>query len=235
MKRTILLATLSLGLAQAHAQYASYNHDATKMNQITIMEIGTGSLTPEFYYTLLHNNYKKSAASKNKLGFRTAAGMAAYGQVDKAEQIDSALTSRAKIEALNIADREVDIAWMAEGGKIEEKLQSFQNNINRIVPAGGQPSDRTRWTEYYNMYKTAINATRNAYMPNAQRKKEYLHIYDDLCKQNELLVSFIVSVNNRAKTSHALQATLNRTNRTGEIVNEARMRWHGTSSNSITE
>ena len=29
----------------------------------------------QLYYTLLHNKYKKSAASKNKLSFRTLAGV----------------------------------------------------------------------------------------------------------------------------------------------------------------
>lgn len=47
----------------------TYNHDSSKKNQITVMEIGSGSLSPELYYQLLHSSYKKSAASKNKLVF----------------------------------------------------------------------------------------------------------------------------------------------------------------------
>ena len=46
--------------------YVTYNHDATKMNQITVQEIGAGGLTPAFYYDALHNSYQKSAAKKNK-------------------------------------------------------------------------------------------------------------------------------------------------------------------------
>lgn len=57
------------------AQKPSYNHDAAKMNQITVMETGAGALTPIVYYRLLHNNYQKSAAIKNKLEFRTASGI----------------------------------------------------------------------------------------------------------------------------------------------------------------
>lgn len=67
------------------------------------METGAGSLTPELYYWALHNKYKKSAAAKNKLGFRTTAGINLYNQTDEAKSIDSALVSRAKIEALNVA------------------------------------------------------------------------------------------------------------------------------------
>ena len=235
--RRIVTVTLSLlGICTANAQYATYNHDATKMNQITVMETGAGSLTPELYYTLLHNNYKKSASAKNKLGYRTETGAFGYMQVEMAEKIDTALTKRAEIEALNMADRKIDIAWNTEGKKIEAKMEAFQENINRIVPAGGSPSDRKRWQEYYNLYQTAIRATKDAYLPNAQRKKQYLRIYADVSRQNDLLIRYIVSVSNRAHTAMALNAKLNRTDRTATIVREAQDRWRGsTSDNPITE
>ena len=119
----LLVATIA-----ANAQYVTYNHDSPKMNQITVEETGAGALKPELYYTLLHNKYKKTAAVKNKLTFRTAAGVASYQQVDEAEAIDSALTSRAKIEALNVADRQVDLAWLAEKDKVESQMRQFQKN-----------------------------------------------------------------------------------------------------------
>lgn len=100
----LLLGIAMTGNAQS---YVTYNHDSSKKNQITVMEIGSGSLSPELYYQLLHSSYKKSAASKNKLGFRTTAGIGAYNQVEYAEAIDSALTKRAEIEALNMADRQL--------------------------------------------------------------------------------------------------------------------------------
>ena len=58
---------LMLGVAiSGNAQSGvTYNHDSSKKNQITVMEIGSGSLSPELYYQLLHSSYKKSAASKN--------------------------------------------------------------------------------------------------------------------------------------------------------------------------
>lgn len=236
MKLIILLITVILSMHTAYAQYATYNHDASKMNQITVMEIGTGSLRPELYYTLLHNSYSKSAAVKNKLGFRSQAGASAYMQVDLAEQIDSALTNRAKIEALNVADRQIDIAWQTEGSKIEKVMQSFIDNINRIVPAGGTPTDRTRWTEYYKVYQTAIKATQQAYMPNSQRKKEYLRIYEDVAKQNDLLVRYLVSINSRTDVAQALNASFTKVNRNGEIARQAQRRWKGSSSsNQIIE
>mgnify|MGYP002469151912 CR=1 FL=1 len=64
----------------ANAQYVTYNHDSPKVNQITVEETGAGALKPEPYYTLLHNKYKKTAAAKNKLSFRTLAGVNLYNQ-----------------------------------------------------------------------------------------------------------------------------------------------------------
>ena len=96
------LAMTTIGTSAVHAQRVTYNHDTSKKNQVTVMELGSGSLTPELYYTLLHRNYKKSAAQKNKQSFRTTASIALYNQVDEAEAIDSALTARAKIEAFQL-------------------------------------------------------------------------------------------------------------------------------------
>ena len=52
------MTTALLAAATVRAQSVTYNHDAPKRNQITVMETGTGALTPEFYYTLLHRKYK---------------------------------------------------------------------------------------------------------------------------------------------------------------------------------
>ena len=166
-RTALCLCGLTLCFNALAQGYVSYNHDAAKMNQITVQEIGSGGLTPAFYYDALHNNYQKSAAKKNKQFFRTMAGVSAYQQVDVADSIKASLTQRAEIEALNIADRQIDIAWLAEGNKINSKLSDFQANIDRIVSAGGSVSDKTRWTEYYKMYKTAIKEMQDAYMPNA--------------------------------------------------------------------
>ena len=192
MNRTLLLmAVAAVATSGVKAQSVTYNHDSPKQNQITVMETGTGALSPELYYTLLHNKYKKSAASKNKLSFRTLAGVNLYNQTDEAEAIDSALVKRAEIEALNVADRQIDLAWLAEGDKINAQMERFQRNIDRILLAGGTTDDKERWTEYYHVYQCAIDATKDAYMPNAQRKKEYLRIYEDVVRQNEILVVYL--------------------------------------------
>lgn len=217
----LLLATIA-----ANAQYVTYNHDSPKMNQITVEETGAGALKPELYYTLLHNKYKKTAAVKNKLTFRTAAGVASYQQVDEAEAIDSALTSRAKIEALNVADRQVDLAWLAEKDKVESQMRQFQKNIDRITMTGGSPKENERWNDYYRVYQCAIKATRDAYMPNAQRKKEYLQIYADVSRQNDVLVKYLVQLSNRNATKNLLSATDNHSIDKRSIISNAMSRWN---------
>lgn len=227
MKRTMtLFAAAVLATHAVHAQYATYNHDSPKQNQITVMETGTGSLTPEIYYTLLHNKYKKSAAAKNKLSFRTLAGVNLYNQTDEAEAIDSALVKRAEIEALNVADRQIDLAWLAEGDKVNNQMERLLRNIDRILPAGGTADDRERWTEYYHVYQCAINATKDAYMPNAQRKKEYLRIYEDVTRQNEILVLYLAQRQNATVTDGLLKATYDRSTDKGSIVRDAVDRWN---------
>ena len=210
----------------ANAQYVTYNHDSPKMNQITVEETGAGALKPELYYKMLHNKYKKTATVKNKLTFRTAAGAASYQQVDEAEAIDSALTSRAKIEALNVADRQVDLAWLAEKDKIELQMRRFQKNIDRITMTGGSPKEKEWWDDYYHVYQCAIKATRDAYMPNAQRKKEYLQIYADVSRQNDVLVKYLVQLSNRNATKNLLSATENNSIDKRSIISNAMSRWN---------
>ena len=87
--------------------YVTYNHDAAKMNQITVQEIGAGGLTPAFYYDAFHRSYQKTAASKNKLTYRSLAGVAGWQQVEDADSVKGSLEKRAEVEALNVADRQV--------------------------------------------------------------------------------------------------------------------------------
>ena len=229
-------STLSILLSVfAHAQsYVTYTHDEAKMNQITVMEIGAGGLTPTLYYDTFHRNYQKSASAKNKMSFRTLAGISAYQQVESADSIKSSLVQRAEVEALNVADKQVDIAWLAEKDKITSKMNAFEKNINRIISAGGNYADKERWTQYYNMFQCAVKATQEGYMPNSERKKQYLAIYKDISKQNDLLIAYIVRLNNKAKTADLLAATCYIPDRRGTHATEAYNRWRENGWNATT-
>lgn len=203
MKKKKIFLSLLCGLTvhAVSAQGVSYDHDASKMNQITVQEVGTGSLTPEIYYWMFHNSYRKSAAKKNKLTYRSTAGMACYQQVDDAEKLDSALVKRAEIEALNVADRQIDLAWAAEGDKISDKLADFEQNISRIASA----NDRSYWEERRDIIKCAIRSVKSAYLSNAQRKQQYLRIYDELCEINNTLIKYLATQANYAQVRTLLQ------------------------------
>ena len=210
------------------AQSVTYSHDDAKMNQITVAEIGSGSLTPSLYYQLLHKSYQKSAAAKNKLGLRTTAGINLYNQVDDAEALDSAMTQRARIEALNVADRSggaLDVAWLAEGGKINSALENFEKNIRRIVEAGGSGNEQEYWREYHNIYLCAVKSVQDAYMPNSQRKKQYLRIHADIIQKNEMLLRYIVRLANSTKVTELLDATATIEDRRAQIAMAAMNRW----------
>ena len=225
----VMIAMASVTLQVNAQSYVTYNHDDAKMNQITVQEAGAGGLTPAFYYDVFHNSYQKSAATKNKLSFRSLAGVAAWQQIEDADSIEASLKKRAEIEALNVADRQIDIAWLAEGTKLTNKLDDFQSNINRIIGAGGTFNDKERWNNYYNIFQCAIKATQDAYMPNAQRKKEYLAIYADICKENETLIKYLVQLNSKAKTAELLSASSTRQNHNGAIATAAHNRWRDAS------
>lgn len=227
------------------AQNVTYSHDAAKMNQMTVAEIGSGTLTPDLYYTLLHNQYRKSAAVKNKLSFRTAAGLAAYQQIEEATKLDSAMIKRGEIEALNIADRTggaLDVAWAAEGEKINSKMSDFNRNIDRILQYGGTPGQQTLWREHYNVLTSAIKATQQAYMPNSQRKRQYLQIYADVTRKNETLVRYLVRLSNSRTTASLLNSSYERPTPQAFAAANALSRWRdagwsvsGNNSNTINQ
>ena len=150
------------------------------------MELGSGALSPEWYYTLMHNSYKRGAknATSVKNTLRLAASTASLPQVEYADTIQADLESRAKIEAMNIADREVDVAWLTEGSKIEGKLQAFKTNVSFLTGRTSR-QEIEAWTELSSMYDFAIKTTKKAYMPNSERQKQYLAIYDEIVASND--------------------------------------------------
>src|SRR5699024_5410781 len=91
---------------------------------------------------------------------------------------------------------------------------------------GGTPDDKERWTEYYQVYQCAINETKNADMPNAQRKKEDLRIYEDGVRQNEILVGYLARRQSATITGNLLNAASDRTLDKGSVIREAMNRWN---------
>lgn len=233
MKRIFLSVIVVWSMQIVNAQRITYNHDNAKMNQVTVQETGAGTLTPDLYYSTLHKRYKKTANAENKMKYRTAVGISAYNQIDDSEKLDSALVKRAEIEALNMADRQVDLAWLAEGKKIESKMSDLERNINRIMSVGGSNAQTQLWRESYNKFVTAITTTKQAYMPNSHRKKEYLQIYADITQANVTLIKFLVQLNTRSATAKLLAASCNKPDSRGQIASAAMNRWRGAGWSAI--
>ena len=99
MKKRKTLIAVMLALSSSTFAQWTYNHDASVYNQFLVGETGGGSLTPSLYYDATHKNYKKWANRENKSTFRGHMTLILEPQKAMAEQIDSALTYRAKIEA----------------------------------------------------------------------------------------------------------------------------------------
>jgi hypothetical protein len=192
MNKVLMMAVL-LPL-NVWAQSVTYNHDESVMNQFTIGEIGAGSFTPDFYYDALHKNYRNGAMMTNKQFYRSQLNLVLYQEVPHAEAIDSALTERMRVEAINMADRTpgvTDLAWQVEKSKIEGKLSILKSNIERITLEGGSVSSYQTWLQRYNAINCGLQAVRDAYMPQGSRKQQYLAIYKDILQKTVEVCDYI--------------------------------------------
>ena len=185
---TLLLLTVSL---MESAQGMTYNHDPVVMNQFMKAEIGSGTLgaggvVADQYYNIAHKSYRNMAnnPANNKMASRILTNAEVTKEEKYAEDIKDSLIKRAEIEALNIADRQFDVEWLVEKGKIQRVQNTFKKNIEDIVYYGGTSEDKTAWTQIYNMVQESLDSAHDAYMPNSQRKAVYVLLYKDLCQYN---------------------------------------------------
>lgn len=218
--------TMIISCGKIYSQSMTYNHDASKYGQIQVMEMGAGSLTPELYYTITHNSYKKGAKAvtsvKNTL--RMSVNIASLPQVEYADSIKAELEERAKIEASNIADRQIDLAWLTEGEKIQQKLWAFKSNISGLS-GKARDTEITEWNDLAKMYDFAINTTKKAYMPNSERQKQYLAIYDELTASNDRLLLRIRFLATKSQADKLIATMARFQHRVSENATASYNRW----------
>ena len=193
-EKLFAVAMLLMTSGEILAQSVTYNHDESVMNQFTIGETGAGSFTPDFYYDALHKNYRNGAMMTNKQFFRTQMQLMLHQEEPHAEALDSALTERMRVEAINLADRTpgvTDLAYQVEKSKIEGKLDILKRNIERITLEGGTVQSYRTWLERYNAINCGLQAVRDAYMPMGERKEQYLAIYRDILVKNVEVCEYI--------------------------------------------
>ena len=216
---------------QSWGQSMTYNHDASKMGQIQVMELGAGSLTPDIYYSITHSSYKKGAkaATSVKNTLRMAANVASMPQVEYADSIKADLEGRAKIEAANIADRQIDLAWLTEGEKIQSKLWAFKSNIGSL---NGKTNNEeiTAWEDLVKIYDFAIKTTKKAYMPNSERQKQYLAIYDELTTANDNLLLRIRYLATKSQADKLVAAMTRFQHRVNENATASYNRWRNSAN-----
>lgn len=179
----IFLLFLSLSLPRLNAQWITYYHDNPVMCQFLMGETG-GSPDSyfQYYYQMWHSDYISWAPASPKIIFRTLEFEQMYKQVPYSETIDTTLTARAKEEALNLADRQVDLTWMVERQKLEDKFEEIEAAIEKVMTAGGTSEVRDILQDKYDCLKCAVNTVHEAYLPNSERKEQYLAIFADAKK-----------------------------------------------------
>ena len=212
---------------RAQAQNVTYTHDATKMNQFLMQETGTGSFQgqSEWYYDVMHRSYKNSLLATSKQIYRTATYQGSYAQVAYADSIRQRLEERAKEEAVNIADREVDLAWVSEQNKIENALMKYRNNLSSLSSCRINSEEREDWQMYPKMWEFAIDRTRKAYMANSQRQKELVTIYDEIVQKNSKLISRIRYLKSLNGSQDVLAAQPRNQRRYSEVATASYNRW----------
>lgn len=208
----------------------TYNHDASVMNQFLIGETGAGSFTPDLYYDLFHKSYRNGAMMTNKQAFRTQMQLALHAEEPYAENVDSALTDRMRVEFKNIADRTpgvTDVAWQVEKGKIEGKLDILKKNIERITVNGGSVQSYREWLERYNAIQCGIDAIRNAYMPQGSRKEQYIAIYKDILTKNVEVCEYLdyLRAAKKVKSLNGNRVQSIDTTKIGRIARASHGRW----------
>lgn len=216
----------------SHGQNVTYIHDDAKDNQIQVMELGTGALSPQLYYWMVHNGYlddaKDVTSVKNLL--RISASTASLPQVAMSDSIRSYLDSRAQVEAMNVADREIDVAWLTERGKIENALMSLKNNIGCLT-GKTTATEIEAWKELTGLYDCAIKATRQGYMPNSERQKQYLAIYDEITEKNEQLLLRVRYLATKIQADRLVAATSQFQHRVRQNATVGYNRWRDASRN----
>lgn len=162
-----------------------------------------------------------------------AANIASMPQVEYADSIKADLEARAKVEATNIADRQIDIAWLTEGGRIEAKLRAFKSNIGSLN--GKTCSEEiTAWEDLGKMYDFAIKTTKKAYMPNSERQKQYLAIYDEITTTNDNLLLRIRYLATKRQADNIVAAMTQFHHRVSENATASYNRWRNSANDAGT-
>lgn len=178
-------------------QSTSFIHDDDFMQQFLFMESGSGQLSPETYYNLLHNGYRNEYMSRSKSFFRGMKATLIKKDEFFADSVEHSMNDRAESEAFNMVDRNTasgDLAYGLERQKIERQLELMERRINKIMGYGGSAQLFNDWMDRYRCCRYGLEEVQDAYLPLSYRKAQYLAIYRDLVAKNNELYDLLVSL-----------------------------------------
>lgn len=161
-------------------------HDSENYAIIMGAELGG---QPSYLITkILHNGYTKSVKTTGRTTLREPTVEAAAPQVENSDTIKKKLESRAFEEGKDATERKLNVAWETEKKRVEAAMMRFQTAISHIAPYGGTAEEQAVWEETYNAYQQAVGFMRDdKYLPNAERKKEFVALCDDITTSHEAL------------------------------------------------
>lgn len=188
MKTVFIFSLLCLNCLSAICQIVTGSpiSDNLKRNQIYVMEMGAGTLDDPYY--LLHNSYKKTAHETSKSKYRAEnAFISSPSQVGYADTIKTKLQYMADTAAIYIANCKLKTSWAAEQNRFASIRQEINNNLSYFSEFGGNINDYQSWQDQYEQLNYALNVANSGFIPDIERKKQYMKIYDEYVSLNRNL------------------------------------------------
>lgn len=191
--RTILPLLLLFCSPSLFAQGSS---DDNRFHQFSVSDgpaPGTYSLTPRWYYQLLHDSYSNTAVLTNKTTHRALiASQYVHPQVETADSMEADIKKRAVIEVETWGSRlsgDPDVSWPTYKDRINKHLASLQALISRLPTYGGTYDDLHLWNLNYKKFTCGIKAIQDAYLDNSKRAEAYGSLLKDIvAAEHEVLI-----------------------------------------------
>ena len=133
-------------------------------------------------------------------------------QLEYAKTVDSLISDRARIAALDIldcapnlslspridsiinnvigvsiADVTSSTAWKSEKPRIEKAMTAFTTDIMLLRTEGAEEKEVKDWENQKDMLKWSIDMITDSYLPNSKRKEQYGKIYNDITERDARL------------------------------------------------
>lgn len=233
MRKCLIIIYASMCVLTTYAQGKTFNHDASFLQQFLVTEGFGGKLTPAMWYELFHNDYSHWALSTGKSIYRSDFMREIDKEEGYSEKIDSAMFKRAEQEVIYMVDRTasiVDIAWQAEGAKVEAKLKQFDDAINSLSSYGVPYREIESFRTQYNCITFGLNEVRKAYMPTSKRREQYIAIQEDLTIKTKKAYDFLFYYDSLRKINRMSEGQRVGRAKIASIASSVRERWSSTLS-----